>query len=262
MAKDTIIVALNGDTVTLQDFAKTITRFQTLICQLATEIAPRTRVNWLVTHLETGSAIAEIRGCPEREDQIADVEQVTEAYLRVGYSLREGTQFPYSRKVRRAAKEMLSVVNGHITSVRFENSDDDVEVSRIKISKSRKIETPVQPRQPHIVYGAMRGRVQCLSSRGTLRFTLYDLVDDKAVSCYLPPGNENIMRDAWGKIAVVEGKIHRNEETGRASTIRDVSQVRVLPECKQGEWREALGAAPGFLGSTLPEEVVRRSRDD
>ena len=264
MAKDTITVAIQGDTITLQDFAETIGRFQTLISELSAEIMPRAKVKWLVVGLETSSAIATIRGCPEQEDQavLAGVERVSDAYVDIGYSLREGRRIEYSRKVRKAAEHMMSIINGHVTSIRFENADDDVEVSKIKAPETQEAKVPAPSRQGHVVYGAIRGRVQCLSNRGTLRFTLYDLIDDKAISCYLPAGNEGIMRDAWGKVAVVEGKIHRNQDTGRPSTIRDVSNVRVLPEGKPGEWREAIGAAPGFLGDTLPEDVIRRSRDE
>jgi hypothetical protein len=154
------------------------------------------------------------------------------------------------------------MINGTIKSMRFENPDDDVEVIHREVSVTKEPEEPRRPRKTQVVMGAMRGRVQCLSNRGGLRFTLYDLIDDKAISCYCSPGYENKMRDAWGKIAVVEGRIHRDPETGRATTIRDVKDVVPVPECKPGDWREALGAAPGFLGTALPEEVIRRSRDD
>ena len=30
---------------------------------------------------------------------------------------------------------------------------------------------------------------------------------------------------------------------------------------KPGDYRQAIGAAPGFLGDTLPEEAIRKGRD-
>ena len=112
------------------------------------------------------------------------------------------------------ARDFASIINGTVRSIRFENPDDDVEVLHRVPEVSVKTEEPVRPRKMQVVWGAMRGRVQSLSNRGGLRFTLYDLVDDKAISCHLPQGYEGTMRDAWGKTAVVEGRIHRDPEHG------------------------------------------------
>jgi hypothetical protein len=259
MAKDTITVALNGDAITLDVFAQAIGKFESLISGLTTEVAPNAKVKWILVGLETSRATAQ--GCVEDEEQLPDVERVVDAYLDVGRSLQEGTPFRYSPVLWDTAKDLVSIINGTVRSIRFENPEDDGEVVCKPSSVTTKTGEPCRPRKTQVVWGAMRGRVQSLSNRGGLRFTLYDLVDDKAISCYLPPGYEGAMRDAWGKTAVVEGRIHRDPETGRATTIRDVKNVKVL-EGKPGDWRQALRAAPGFLGTALPEDVIRRSRDD
>jgi hypothetical protein len=268
MAKDTITLALNGDSIILENFAEAITKFQSLVAGLSHEVLPDKKVRWFVVNLESGSAMATIQGCIEDEEvdsaeKVEDtdgVEKIVDAYLNVGQSLQEGTPFPYSTGLYKTAQSLVSMINGNITSMRFETPDDDVEILHRKTEE--KAATPSRPSKSQVVLGSMRGRVQSLSNRGALRFTLYDLIDDKAISCYFSPDYEGVMRDAWGKIAIVEGRIHRDPETGRATTIRDVRQVQILPESKPGEWREALRAAPGFLGDDLPEDVIRRSRDD
>ena len=70
------------------------------------------------------------------------------------------------------------------------------------------------------------------------------------------------MREAWGKIVLVEGIIHRDPDSGRATTVRNVHNVKIVRELERGAWRRAIGAARGFLGDELPEDVIRRSRDD
>jgi hypothetical protein len=100
-----------------------------------------------------------------------------------------------------------------------------------------------------------------MTSRGRLRFTLYDLIDDRAISCYLAPGSEDIMREAWGKLVTAEGLVRRDPDTGRATSVRQVKAIQIIPEGKPGDYREAVGAALGFLGGELPEEVIRRARD-
>jgi len=260
MGKDTITLALNGDSISLDDFAKAIGGFQELIEGLALDVAPTTKVNWSVLSLEAGSAIATIQGYTEDEERAEDVEKIVDAYFDVGRSLHERRPIQHSERVQKAARRLVSVINGRVTSVRFETPTDDIEVSHYYEASDGKLSR--KPHQTQVVFGAMRGRIQSLSNRGGLRFTLYDLIDDKAISCYLPSGSETIMRDAWGRIAIVEGRIHRSSKTGQVSTIRDVSDVRVLPDNKPKEWRDAIGAAPGFLGNTLPEDAIRRARDE
>jgi hypothetical protein len=55
-------------------------------------------------------------------------------------------------------------------------------------------------------YGAVTGRVQTLTSRSGLRFTLYDRLYDRAVACYLAEGQESLMREMWDQLATVEGR--------------------------------------------------------
>jgi hypothetical protein len=152
---------------------------------------------------------------------------------------------------------LTSIINGKIKSVRFETPETDVEV----FSSPTVMEYILITKLPEGSLGAVRGRVQSMSNRGQLRFTLYDLVDDRAISCYLSPGSEDIMREAWGKVAMVEGYVRRDPETGYATTVRGVQDIKIIHEGRLGDYREAIGAAPGFLGDTLPEEIIRRSRD-
>ena len=101
-----------------------------------------------------------------------------------------------------------------------------------------------------------------MNSHGSLRFTLYDVNDDKAVSCYLPEGteSENTMLDLWGKLVEVEGNISRDPDTGRPLTIREIAGVEPIEPGPT--WRDALRAAPGFLGATKSEDIIRRARDE
>lgn len=101
--------------------------------------------------------------------------------------------------------------------------------------------------------------MQTLSSRGGLRFTLYDLLHDKAVSCYLAEGYEEIMRDLWGKIATVEGLVTRDPLSGRPLAVRQITTVTPKPDLPIS-YRDARGAAPSLTG-LLPEHPIRRLRD-
>jgi hypothetical protein len=111
------------------------------------------------------------------------------------------------------------------------------------------------------VYGAIEGRIQTLTNRGSLRFTLYDTHNDKAVSCYVAEGQEDLLRDVWGRRALVEGRIRRDSQTGRPLTIRDVRRIVPLPEPEPYRFYEARGILPLMPGEEMPEERIRRLRD-
>lgn len=256
MLKDTLTIVLNGE-VTLKDFSTAVNALFNLVNGLAADIGHGTYIEWMIDSLEAGSAIATIRGSVEEDQDASAIERVVDAYLDVGRSIQKGKQISYSRPVKSAATKITSLVNGRIKSVRFETVDADVEL----FSRPQLFYEVEKAGLLKVNFGAVRGRVQSMTSRRGLRFTLYDLIDDRGISCYLAPGSEDIMREAWGMLAMVEGLVRRDPETGQPTTVRDVRHIHIIPEGKPGEYRQAIGAAKGFLGEELPEDVIRRARD-
>ena len=114
---------------------------------------------------------------------------------------------------------------------------------------------------PRVSIGAIAGRVQTLGDHADLRFNLYDTLFDRAVACYLTPGQEEIMRDAWGERARVSGRITREGSTGRPLSIRNIVAVDILQDAEPGSYRQARGAVPRPPGALLPEDAIRRLRD-
>ena len=51
------------------------------------------------------------------------------------------------------------------------------------------------------------------------------------------------MLDAWGKIALVEGRVYRDQD-GHPYAVRRITDVTILPEAERGSYREARGAVP------------------
>ncbi len=258
MAKDTITLALNGD-VTINDFSNAIREFSNLVKGISIDVASGKNIEWVVVDLEAGSATATIKGVVEDAEDIIEVEKCVDEYIEIGRCLRERKSLNnYSSVTQKAANNLSKIMNGRITSVRFENPEDDVELFKIP-----EIEEEVgQLTVLEHVRGAVKGRVDSMTKHTHLRFTLYDLLDNRAIPCYLVPDSIEIMREAWGKIVLVEGIVHRDPDSGRATTVRNVHNIKIIRELERGAWRKAIGAARGFLGDELPEEVIRRSRDD
>lgn len=253
---DTVTLVLTGE-ISLADFATAIARLEGLVSALSEEVGGGD-LGWEIADLSRGSAFTSVRGVGAEEK----VDLVVTAYERVGAALERGEAPPYGKRVVREARGLVGVLNGRIQSVRFETD----RVEAVVRSAGPVVAESLAPvaelselQHPEGAYGAVEGRVQTLTSRGGLRFTLFDVLNDRAVSCYLKPGQEDIMLDAWGKPAVVQGWVRRDPLTGHPETVRQITSVIVLPEGEQAGYRKARGVVP--MGSEAPEEVIRRLRD-
>ena len=247
MPSSTVTLALEGE-VSLADFAEAMRRWRELLDALAAQVS-RAPIEWIVESLESGSAEATARG---ESAETEEVERTVHAYYIVGQAMQDRKPIPYSPRVIRPAQALGKILNGRVTSLRFETPDETARV----------VSTTARPAPALLsAYGAVEGRVQTLTSRRGLRFTLFDALTDRAVTCYLGEGQEELMRTAWGARAVVEGLVGRDPTTGHPATIRNVSNVRVVEEVPPGTYRLARGAVPVGPEALSPEDAVRRVRD-
>jgi hypothetical protein len=271
MPDERITLVLNGR-VFIEDFAVAINGWLEIIKGIGTEIKGSEAVRWELEDTAAGSFTGTMKAIYSRvpDEQIA--KQFVERYTRVGRGVRQRKLSAYSPLVQGGAEKIISVIGEKITSARFETEIDDAEVFANPILDE--IASPSLPEEPksekYIVErrdfrrdarGSLRGRVQSIMSRGTLRFTLYDALSDHPVSCYVLPGKEEMMRDAWGKLALVEGMVRRDAATGAVTSIRNVDKIIALPSGERGGWREALRCAPSRPGKISPEAAIRRLRD-
>lgn len=244
------MLALSGD-VHLDDFAEAISELRALMGELDKEVARGVEIDWSVDSLESGSAFTTIRGSAQEPDQQQRVQEVVRAYARVGMALEQGRDVPYSPSVAKAANNITNILNGRIREISFETDEVDAVVTSAPASATER---------PSAVfaYGAIEGRVQTLSSRTGLKFTLYDAFGN-AVRCHLSGGNEDMMRDAWDKLVVVEGRVRR-DPTGKPISVRETTDVVIREPTEPGDYREARGAMSVGPGAS-PEEAIRRLRD-
>ena len=250
MPKDTLTCALEGD-VTLSSFAKMLSEFNLLLNNLSKEVGNNAAIDWMVEELYAGSAIATFHGFFE---DVKVVENVVDAYETVGESLAYGTEMPFSEVVRRNAWNLTNILDGQITSLRFETPARDFVVSGKTLSG-------VKPQPMKYSLGTVKGMVQTVSMRKKLSFTVWDALFDKPVNCYLKEGDEERMRSVWGKRAVVSGKIGRQAESGRPIVIREVKSIHILEDAEPGSYKRARGVLPWVMGDEKPEDTLRRMRN-
>jgi hypothetical protein len=250
MDKDMLTLALEGD-IPLGDFAKAMQLFTRLLDSLSEELSAEATVEWVIQELYSSSAVATVQGVCEKEGVVA---RIVDAYGEVGLALASGRDVPFPPNVRRRATALTRILDGRVSSMRFETPDCDVLISG-------RVSEGLQTRPIQFTFGTVRGTVQTLTMRRGLRFTLYDALFDRAVSCYLREGREEEMRNAWGKRAEVAGRVGREPDRGYPVVVRDVTEIRVSEHVAPGMYQLARGAIPWHEGDERPEVLIRRLRE-
>lgn len=250
MTDNTLTLALEGD-VTIAELGKAINHLTNLIDLLSREVAPEVTIRWLIEDLQAGSSLVTVVGEAEYD---APVLRVVESYARIGQSLEHGGPPPYTERIQHEAVAITRILQGNITAVRFETASAD------SIIYSETVR-PDQRATSLTSFGAVRGRVQTISSRGKLKFTLYDLVTDKPVTCYLQDEQRDQMIDVWGREVVVTGRITRSADAGRPQSIREVTRIETLRRVDPQSYLELRGSVPWDEGDEGAEVTIRRIRD-
>lgn len=179
--------------------------------------------------------------------------RVIEAYSVVAGALEQRRPIPYSRRVQRPALELAKLVHDPIHAARFETASETVMVIDLASSDP--------PLRMISALGVVEGRIQTLTSRDRLRFTLYDAIHDKAVTCYGTEEQQDLLRGIWDKRAIVHGWISRDPVTGRPVTIRQIRAIEPVREVPAGSYRRARGVVQPLPDAPLPEVTIRRMRD-
>ena len=272
MPDDTVTLALDGD-IPLEEFARTMGRFVELVNALSEEVGSP-GLDWVVDDLQVGSALATARSPSDTQA----AQKVVHAYTAVGSALENHTPVKVSPRVRRAANKLVSIQDKRVRAVRFETAEKDSVIPTGQREPPRLLSPPkskattartvmegpsgalaVITTSPS--FGAIQGRIQTLSNRGTLRFTVYDLLYDKAVGCYISEGREQLLRNVWGRLASIEGLVTRDPINGRPLAVRQVRNISLVqgpPDAPNYE--DARGAGPS-LTKLSPEDAIRRVRD-
>ena len=264
MASDTITFILDGS-ISLAPFAQAFNSLNGLIVALAAEEGAG-KVDWIIEDLAPSSAIVTLRGHSANPEA---VERIVRAYESIGYALQYHEPIRRSPRVERPALTIGRLAGTKVKAVRFETAEREAIItSRPSVrhmkrlghvaSLTPQLHPPFSEQQPG-AYGAVEGAVQTLTKRHGLRFTLYDSLNDRAVSCYLEAGYEEIMRDMWGKRAIVQGWVTRDPSDGRPLTVRRIHNV--TPVTEEGDYTRARAVSPRREGDLPPEERIRRLRD-
>lgn len=249
MSGDSVTFRLDGE-VTISALADALSRFKLVLDELQRDHSAT--VTWVVAGLDYGSASATAQALAADDHSAALVPGMVDDYLASArrVSLGETDQGkPLLRLVRNLA-ELADEAN----PLTLETDDDEVVFSLGPGSDT----DPVPQPQDTKALGTVRGRVETLSHRRGLTFTVYALVDDRAVRCHLQAGDEQLMRDAWGRIADVSGLVTFDGVSGRPRNVRQVTSIEIVEDGDPMGFLDAQGVVGG---SEPAEQSIRRIRD-
>jgi len=261
LAEHTVTLKLQGS-VTLKDLADAADSFAKLIAALSAH-AKAKGMPWEVVDLVPGSAEVTARADIGDRFTEAQADLVVRGYRDVGRGLSQHESLTeFGPRIRTPAFALRALAVKRVESVVFETPDDDYVVSGreegVQLGAGASGDVVAFPTA---AAGSVSGRVQSLTNRGGLRFSVYDLLTDHAVSCYMAEGSEGEMVDIWGKVATVEGIVSRDPRTGRPITVRNVRRIETHPECEPDAYLQARGAVVPTATREKPEVIIRRLRD-
>jgi len=241
MKDNELTLALDGE-VTLRDFSKAMLRFREMVEALEKEVDPKAKIDWVIDNLQKKCAIASVRGIPVTPKDRSTIKRVRSEFIEIGRRVVHGETLSNYAPVIQAVTGLRKLINGRITSIRFETTE------KRYVIKKQTVFAPTESYWHTDTFGGARGRIQSISDRQFLHFTLYEYDDDHAITCSFPKDTTQVarkeeMRNLWGKMAYVQGIVTRDEQTDLLKSIQDISSINVIDERQPKEWREAQGCA-------------------
>lgn len=250
MNKDTIAFILRGE-VDLLLFTEALDRWRDLIDILSSEVGERKDITWEIAKLSSSDPHVYVQGISE---DIQAVEKVVGAHGAIWDAIINNRAVPYSDAVESRARAISTIIDGSITGIEFITNDFET-----VISQSYGIELE---EQKSYTLGSVTGRIKTLSIHNRKRFVLYDTIFNRAITCYYPDDLENLVDDSYKHLVVVTGKLHRDAESDRVTQITDVISIDPLGPSLGGRFEDAKGILPWKEGDDLPEDIIRRLRDN
>ncbi|MBF0567651.1 MAG: hypothetical protein HQK95_02170 [Nitrospirae bacterium] len=182
--KNTITLALKGENITSDKLRDSISAFYDFIDEVSAQVSGTMKpVKWIVT-VKHGSIL--LLNNPVVKEEYIDVIEKTVDALHYGITnLENKTERPayFTDKALELLQNLVSVSSARgdeLTEINIAiNGDYHVLTTRIAAN----IDTIMGIRYKSL--GSVEGKLQTISERGGLKFTIYDTLDDRPVRCYI-----------------------------------------------------------------------------
>lgn len=250
MSQNKITVAYEGK-VNLRDLESLVSNCSKLVHSLSNDIVGESDIEWEVTDLQPGSAMLTFTG---NHAHLEKVQAVVNAWEVIGSCVERGEHVPYPDKIKRYIDGITRQLNGRVFAARFETAN------RSYIIQGKDLVFQLPKPGFHTALGAVKGKVQKLSTRGNPQIVLYDHLFDNAVTCHLDPERKHEMLQYLDAVVIVSGMVSRDSQSGRAKSIRDITDISQPREVTPGDYEKTQGLL-AWMGDEPAEKLIRQLRD-
>lgn len=231
---ENVTLDFDAPVVSPETLKQAVSAFMDLLIEVSAEVGHGTKILWNVS-VEKGSRLFIAR--PANASSDASSNTVIKAISSGLKALERGTAVTpthFNDRALNAAKR-LAMLRGEsdrkLNYLRIRSVGKPCEISsRTTISVDRLVSGQRQ------AYGTLEGKLQTLTERGGLQFTVYDDLFDKGVNCFLEEGTAQSAVQAFGRRVAVSGLIQYDKEgrpvSIRVETIRIFKDVSELPPIK------------------------------
>ncbi|MBF0456305.1 MAG: hypothetical protein HQK99_00230 [Nitrospirae bacterium] len=182
--KNTFALALKGDNITSDKLRDSISNFYDFVAEVSAQVSgTRKPVKWIVT-VKHGNVI--LLNNPVVKEENIDIIEKTVTAIHYGISNLEnkaGRPEYFSDKALELLQNLVSVSSAgsdELTEINITINGDFYVLTR---SATANIDTILGMRYNSL--GSVEGKLQTISERGGLKFTIYDTLNDKPVRCYI-----------------------------------------------------------------------------
>lgn len=260
MIKKAFTLQLDGE-VTLARLYQALEAWNSTLETISDEIDRDHSHSIFIDDLLYGSAIAVV-GIDFDQETLAS--QFETSFISVARNVRNNSVSKLPKPLQKPGQRLQEVAkmdSGSGFTLSSEESD-------FLIDPSRWFESPVQSIAARVgmdnleAFGAVSGKLQSLNSRGALKVTVYDELNDKAVRVSLTEEQHEVVRGLWDQKVVVEGLVRRDPDSGRPLSINQVRRISRKEEPEDPfAWRRARGVLSHIRPETNAEQLIREARN-
>ena len=253
-------IQLDG-TVTLDRFASAIDAWRTALVDISKEVGQQHVLGIYIEDLVAGSALVTSSVTFDAEESAI---QFTSRFTKVGSRARGENVVDFPRSLEKASSLLRSVAAIDPAGLTLASEVADILIIPLDDPLTRLIDIGApNVTSPSVeTYGAIRGKLQSVSSRSGLKVVLYDELFDKAVRCSLTKEQHETVRELWDKHVIVEGLVRRDRITGRPLSISNIWNIRDDErDSKSLAWLNAYGVLADVEPDIPSEENIRKIRN-
>lgn len=246
--------------VTLDHFAAAIDAWRSALVDISNEAGQEHVLGIYIEELTSGSAFVTSNVVFDAEEP---AQHFTKDFIKVGIRARGENVVDFPKSLQNAANLLRKVAATDPGGITIASETADILILPTgDRTDEHKVSLDQSASSPSVeAYGALRGKLQGVSSRSGLKVLIYDNLFDNGVRCSLRKEQLEAVRELLDKLVVIEGLIRRDNISGRPLSISNVWSIQADErDATSQAWLKAFGVLAGVEPDVPVEESIRKVR--